>query len=306
MTCARKPYAPPTLTPAGALKQNIDPTMEARSAMTTESRPGPGVALSDDAAVLIERLLDAQQDINFAANTTMDQSLCDASALIDEVEAFIRKNAAAALSAGVGQPAVSVQEMRLSDGRSDFYVAIRCGDREVTPHVFRERFKAEYHVALYDWLLNGGDEPNVIEFNENDWPAKHKVTALATPVAAGEADLVPCERCQGNGEIVTDWDRYRHPHEGDAGDEAVSDCPDCDGRGEREPAPPAEPVTGWIVGNGAGDRWRCWRDGMSDWTADRNKATRYARRQDAEDVHREDEDAWRVEPYATAEVPHAG
>jgi hypothetical protein len=39
---------------------------------------------------LIERLLDAQQDINFAANTRMDQSLCDASALIDEIEPILR------------------------------------------------------------------------------------------------------------------------------------------------------------------------------------------------------------------------
>lgn len=40
-----------------------------------------------------------------------------------------------------------------------------------------------------------------------------------------------CERCQGNGEIVTDWDRYKHPHEGDIGDEAVAECPDCGGEG---------------------------------------------------------------------------
>lgn len=72
---------------------------------------------------------------------------------------------------------VSVKEMRLSDGRSDFYVSIQRGGREVTPHAFRERFKAEYHVALYDWLLNGGDEPCVIDFNENDWPAKHGQTS---------------------------------------------------------------------------------------------------------------------------------
>ena len=51
---------------------------------------------------------------------------------------------------------------------------------------------------------------------------------------------------------------------------------------------------GWIVGSGDCKRWRCWTDGMSDWTTDRNQATRYARRKDAEAVHREDEDAWTV------------
>lgn len=40
---------------------------------------------------MIEQLLDAQQDINLAANERMDQSLCDASALIDKTEAFLRR-----------------------------------------------------------------------------------------------------------------------------------------------------------------------------------------------------------------------
>lgn len=47
----------------------------------------------------------------------------------------------------------------------------------------------------------------------------------------GGAPRIQCERCQGNGEIVTDWERYLHPHPGDAGDEAVEECHDCDGRG---------------------------------------------------------------------------
>jgi hypothetical protein len=58
---------------------------------------------------------------------------------------------------------------------------------------------------------------------------------------------------------------------------------------------------GWIVGNGAGTLWRTWRDGFSDWTADRVLATRYARREDAEAVHYHDEDAWTVQRFeATA------
>ena len=40
-----------------------------------------------------------------------------------------------------------------------------------------------------------------------------------------------CERCHGNGEIVTDWDRYLSPQKGDIGDEAVAECPDCGGEG---------------------------------------------------------------------------
>lgn len=45
------------------------------------------------------------------------------------------------------------------------------------------------------------------------------------------AKAVACERCQGNGEIITDWDRYRSPKDGDKGDEVVAECPDCSGSG---------------------------------------------------------------------------
>jgi len=45
-----------------------------------------------------------------------------------------------------------------------------------------------------------------------------------------------CEACQGTGEIVTDWERYLHALPGDVGDEAVADCPACDGTGEADEA----------------------------------------------------------------------
>jgi DnaJ-class molecular chaperone len=57
-----------------------------------------------------------------------------------------------------------------------------------------------------------------------------------------------CSTCQGTGEIVTDWDRYLKPHKGDAGDEAVIICPDCDGTGEAAfdtlPTPPSAQNSG--------------------------------------------------------------
>jgi hypothetical protein len=77
---------------------------------------------------------------------------------------------------------VSIQPMALSHGRTDYFVSIRCGDREVTPHVFSEEYKAAYHVALYDWLLNGsGEEPDVVDFGPDDWPAR----VVATTEKAG-------------------------------------------------------------------------------------------------------------------------
>lgn len=47
-----------------------------------------------------------------------------------------------------------------------------------------------------------------------------------------------CYTCHGNGEIITNWDRYLDPLEGDVGDESVAPCPDCDGKGECPPPIP--------------------------------------------------------------------
>jgi hypothetical protein len=61
---------------------------------------------------------------------------------------------------------------------------------------------------------------------------------------------------------------------------------------------PASEPTGWIVANGDGTKWGCWKNGLPDWTYNRDEATRYARREDAEAVHSEDEDAWSIKPYS--------
>jgi|GEM_PF-4625087 len=57
---------------------------------------------------------------------------------------------------------------------------------------------------------------------------------------------------------------------------------------------------GWIVGSADRNRWRTWADGECRWGDDREQATRYARRADAEAVHAEDDDAWIVEFYDPA------
>lgn len=45
-----------------------------------------------------------------------------------------------------------------------------------------------------------------------------------------------CERCQGNGEIVVDWETYLHPTSLAAEEKSVRECPDCYGYG-RTPIP---------------------------------------------------------------------
>jgi hypothetical protein len=71
-----------------------------------------------------------------------------------------------------GEVVVSVKPMALSDNRTDYFVAIIVGDREITPHVFREQYKAEYEVASFKWLFFGGEEPDLMAYNEDSWPGK--------------------------------------------------------------------------------------------------------------------------------------
>ncbi|MFC0305144.1 hypothetical protein ACFSTI_20925 [Rhizorhabdus histidinilytica] len=61
---------------------------------------------------------------------------------------------------------------------------------------------------------------------------------------------------------------------------------------------------GWIVASADGARFRCWESCGPAWTADPKMATRYARRIDAESVHAEDEDAWRVIPFDDVAPDH--
>ena len=76
-----------------------------------------------DAAVreLIDRLQDAQQDINLAANTHMSQQLASAAALLDEVESTLR-----ALSAT--QPAAQGLDSAISESVLEAVKAINRGN----------------------------------------------------------------------------------------------------------------------------------------------------------------------------------
>lgn len=92
---------------------------------------------------------------------------------------------AEALPTSGAETVVSLKVMKLSDDRSDYFVSIERDGREVTPHVFREEYKAAYHVALYRWLLCGGEEPDLIAFGPDDWPAIVSVAKAPEPAGGG-------------------------------------------------------------------------------------------------------------------------
>lgn len=58
-------------------------------------------------------------------------------------------------------------EMKTSAG-SDYYVTVRCGDRELTPHMFKIKGRADYEVAEWLWLFNGGEKPDIMAYDCDD------------------------------------------------------------------------------------------------------------------------------------------
>jgi hypothetical protein len=99
-------------------------------------------------------------------------------------------------------PQVSLKRMGLSDGRTDYFVMIKVGDREVSPHVFRDEYKAAYHVALYDWLLTGrGEKPEIVAFGPHDWPAR--------PVDPAQCAWQPIETAPHAKRVLLGWRDWR-------------------------------------------------------------------------------------------------
>jgi hypothetical protein len=130
-----------------------------------------GVAYIDS---LIHQLLDAQQDINLAANEHMDQSLCNASVLIDEVEAALLKFAA--LQPAPAQGALLRQAMRKA---MDIYQA---DDSDDVP---ADMFMA-LHAALATPVApqSDGVEIETQAWNCNQWPSwLHGLIAKTNEVA---------------------------------------------------------------------------------------------------------------------------
>lgn len=56
-----------------------------------------------------------------------------------------------------------VKTMKTSSGE-DHYVSVVCDGRELTPHMFKERWKAEYEAAEWQWLLNGAEKPDILAY----------------------------------------------------------------------------------------------------------------------------------------------
>lgn len=135
--------------------------------------------------------------------------------------------------------------------------------REAVRDAIHDAIVSAYRQGALDvhneWIkldLDDGlsDDPDFTEAAHDH--AASEMPGLGAVIAAltFEPDVVFCERCQGNGELVTDWDRYMKGDMDASGEEYVEPCPDCEGEGHRtRPASPeASPSLG--MGEAHGDR----------------------------------------------------
>jgi hypothetical protein len=58
-------------------------------------------------------------------------------------------------------------------------------------------------------------------------------------------------------------------------------------------SPPAR-GTAWIIADASETRFRCWSDYGFAWTMNQRDALWFARREDAEKIAEDDEDAWKI------------
>ncbi|WP_287249012.1 Lar family restriction alleviation protein [Mesorhizobium sp.] len=78
------------------------------------------------------------------------------------------------------RPVCRVMTMQHSSGAPDHYVSIEVGDRQITPHMFKTKGRAEYEVAEWIWLLNGGEKPHILDFDTDPQPLTNQVSLPAS------------------------------------------------------------------------------------------------------------------------------
>jgi len=115
-------------------------------------------------------------------------------------------------------------------------------------------------------------------------------------------DLVYCRDCWLRAIDLDSWNTRPAP----APDVGLVEYIGSPELGTPDPTALSASGTGWIVGDADGTRWRTWCDLGPMWTTNRDAATRYARRCDAELVHAADDDAWMITPYLSTPPQEAG
>ncbi|MBA8904850.1 hypothetical protein [Aminobacter ciceronei] len=102
-------------------------------------------------------------------------------------------------------------------------------------HIATGSFLMWVPAAMHDFGFYADDEAAIRAANRNH---ERSIRSALHPSPTPVSDET-CATCQGNGEIVTDWETYLH---GDDDEHATAECPDCNGEGKISPTPVSAPV----------------------------------------------------------------
>lgn len=68
---------------------------------------------------------------------------------------------------------IYVTEYKATFG-SDYFVTFKRGEKIITPHVFREKDKADYEVASYRHFFFGEPKPDILDFFDKRSDTNHQ------------------------------------------------------------------------------------------------------------------------------------
>lgn len=125
---------------------------------------------------LEHELIDDVRPATLAEKTMILRTYSDKERVQKEVAESVFKKLADAVADKVVTQALSavvkdqirfdVCEYKKSDGASDWYVMMRCMDRELSLLKLPYEYQARYHAAELKWLVFGGDKPDILAFND--------------------------------------------------------------------------------------------------------------------------------------------
>lgn len=93
-------------------------------------------------------------------------------------------------------PICDVLEMKHSSGFSDFYTMVRVGERSLTIYMSKTKGECEYHAAEFNWLLNGGNKPGILDFDytEPEGLAEYQASIQPQPAPSVHPDDLAVDR----------------------------------------------------------------------------------------------------------------
>lgn len=123
-----------------------------------------------------------------------------------------------ALRSATPQPASApeavcdVLTMKHSSGFPDYFSRVTVGDRSLTFFMSKIKGRCEYHTAELNWLLNGGEKPHILAFDDTepeglaDYLKSIERSEASAPEAVKADRIVPSGLSMKDGAIFVSFD----------------------------------------------------------------------------------------------------